>query len=112
MTSRGKQGSVSQDRIALSPYPRLRNNVISSFLYLFVIITTEYHAFYCMNLYSASFCCSIIGMDVHTIIDSISDVMRHEDKDLAKTGELAMQILLETTAVVLGSRLKVCNPFL
>lgn len=50
---------------------------------------------------------SVTGMDVHTIIDSISDIMTHEDKDIAKTGELAMQILFETAAIVLGNRLKV-----
>ena len=52
-------------------------------------------------------CFSMTGMDVHTIIDSISDTMTHEDKDLAKTGELAMHILFETMAIVLGNRLKV-----
>ena len=46
-------------------------------------------------------------MDVHSIIDAIADIMAHEDKDLAKTGELALQILFETSSVVLGKRLKV-----
>ena len=44
---------------------------------------------------------------MHTIIDSIADIMTHEDKDLSKTGELALQILFETISIVLGSRLKV-----
>ena len=46
-------------------------------------------------------------MDVHIIIDSIADVMSHEDKDLCKTGELAIKILYETITIVVDDRLKV-----
>ena len=46
-------------------------------------------------------------MDVHIIIDSIADVMSHEDKDLCKIGELAISILYETMSVIMEDKLKV-----
>eukprot|EP00794_Sanderia_malayensis_P003406 gene3406-3896_t len=46
------------------------------------------------------------GMDVHTIIDSVADIMSHEDKDLCKIGEIAIQVLYETICIVIGDKLK------
>lgn len=46
------------------------------------------------------------GIDVHVIIDSIADVMCHEDKDLCKYGHLAMKVLYETGCLVLQDQLK------
>lgn len=63
-----------------------------------------------MNSHKELFC-SITGMDVHIIIDSIADIMSHEDKDLCKTGELAIQIIFETIAIVLQDKLKVTFVF-
>ena len=49
---------------------------------------------------------------MHIIIDSIADIMSHEDKDLGKIGELAIQILFETISIVLRDKLKVNSHFL
>lgn len=46
------------------------------------------------------------GIDVHVVIDSIADVMCHEDKDLCKYGHLAMDVLYETVCLVLQDELK------
>ena len=51
-------------------------------------------------------------MDVHTIIDSIADIMSHEDKDLCKYGNLAITVLFETTSIVMQDKLKAAQlPF-
>ncbi|XP_065666832.1 transformation/transcription domain-associated protein isoform X3 [Hydra vulgaris] len=54
----------------------------------------------------------IIGMDVHTIVDSIADIVSHEDKDLTKYGNLAITVLFETASIVMQDKLKAAQlPF-
>ena len=39
------------------------------------------------------------------MVDSIADIMSHEDKDLCKYGHLAITVLFETTSLVLQSQM-------
>ena len=51
-------------------------------------------------------------MDVHTIIDSIADIMSHEDKELCKYGHMAITVLYETVSIVMQDQLKAARlPF-
>lgn len=51
-------------------------------------------------------------MDVHVIIDSIANIMSHEDKDLCKYGHLAITILYETSYIIIQDKLNAARlPF-
>lgn len=51
-------------------------------------------------------------LDVHIVIESIVDIMSHEDKDLCKYGHLAITILFETVSLALHDQLKAARlPF-
>ena len=51
-------------------------------------------------------------MDVHIIIDSIADILSHEDKELCKYGHLAITILYETVSIVIKDKVKAAKlPF-
>lgn len=55
---------------------------------------------------------SIKGMDAHIIIDSIADILSHEDKDLCKYGHLAITLLYETVSIVTKDKIKAAKlPF-
>ena len=47
------------------------------------------------------------GADVHVLIDAISSVMMLEEKDLCKTGELAIAVMRETAFIIMGDLYKV-----
>ena len=47
------------------------------------------------------------GLDPAVLIDSIATCMAHEEKELCKTGQLAMSFIVETAATVLGSKQRV-----
>ena len=51
------------------------------------------------------FFCSIKTLDVHVVVDSIADIMSHEDKDFCKYGHLAITILFETASLALRSQI-------
>ena len=48
------------------------------------------------------------GTDVHVLIDAIASVMMLEEKELCKTGELAIAIMRETASLIIGDLYKVC----
>lgn len=47
------------------------------------------------------------GADVHVLIDAIASVMMLEEKELCKTGELAIAIMRETASLIMGDVYKV-----
>ncbi|XP_030846194.1 transformation/transcription domain-associated protein [Strongylocentrotus purpuratus] len=49
------------------------------------------------------------NMDPHVLIDAISACMAHEEKELCKTGQLAMTVIVETAAAVMGSKARACS---
>ena len=48
---------------------------------------------------------SIKTLDVHVVVDSIADIMSHEDKDFCKYGHLAITILFETASLALRNQM-------
>ena len=44
---------------------------------------------------------------MHVLIDAISSVMMLEEKDLCKTGELAIAVMRETAFIIMGDLYKV-----
>jgi len=55
---------------------------------------------------------SIKGMDVHIVIDSIAEIMSHEDKELCKYGHMAITVLYETVCLIMKDKLKAARlPF-
>jgi len=51
-------------------------------------------------------------LDVHIIVDSIADIMSHEDKDLCKYGHLAITVLFETASLALRNQMEAARlPF-
>ena len=51
------------------------------------------------------------GLDPAVLIDAIATCMAHEEKELCKTGQLAMSFIVETAATVLGSKQRVGSTF-
>nr|XP_054766791.1 transformation/transcription domain-associated protein-like [Lytechinus pictus] len=49
------------------------------------------------------------NMDPHVLVDAISACMAHEEKELCKTGQLAMTVIVETAAAVMGSKARACQ---
>lgn len=49
------------------------------------------------------------GLDVLVLIDAIAVVMGHEEKELCKPGHLALVLMIETAAMVLGSKERACR---
>ena len=47
------------------------------------------------------------GMDALVLMDAIAACMAYEEKELCKTGHLAMSFVVETAAVVMGSKFRV-----
>jgi hypothetical protein len=54
-----------------------------------------------------SFTDSPQGTDVHVLIDAVASVMMLEEKELCKTGELAIAVMRETAGLVTGDLYKV-----
>ena len=50
----------------------------------------------------------LTGMDPLVMIDALAIIMGHEEKELCKPGHLALVLIHETAAHVLGSKEKVC----
>lgn len=50
----------------------------------------------------------LTGMDPQVLIDALAVIMGHEEKELCKPGHLALVLLHETAATILGSKEKVC----
>ena len=46
-------------------------------------------------------------MDALVLMDAIAACMAYEEKELCKTGHLAMTFVVETAAVVMGSKFRV-----
>ena len=51
------------------------------------------------------------GLDPAVLIDAIATCMAHEEKELCKTGQLAMSFIVETASTVLGSKQRVSAGF-
>lgn len=51
--------------------------------------------------------CSPQGTDIHVLIDAIASVMMLEEKELCKTGELAILVMCETASLIIGDLYKV-----
>ncbi|XP_013181191.1 PREDICTED: transformation/transcription domain-associated protein [Papilio xuthus] len=49
------------------------------------------------------------GLDALVLIDAIAVVMGHEEKELCKPGHLALVLIIETAATVLGSKERACR---
>ncbi len=49
------------------------------------------------------------GMDPLVLIDSLSVIMGHEEKELCKPGHLAMVLVLDTATNILGSKERACR---
>lgn len=49
------------------------------------------------------------GLDALVLVDAIAVVMGHEEKELCKPGHLALVLMIETAATVLGSRERACR---
>ncbi|XP_072179557.1 transformation/transcription domain-associated protein-like [Diadema setosum] len=49
------------------------------------------------------------NMDPHVLVDAISACMAHEEKELCKTGQLALTVIVETAAAVMGSKARACQ---
>ena len=47
------------------------------------------------------------GTDVHVLINAIASVMMLEEKELCKTGELAIAVMRETAGLIIGDLYKV-----
>lgn len=47
------------------------------------------------------------GLDPHVLIDALAVIMGHEEKELCKPGHLALVLIHETAATILGSKQKV-----
>lgn len=72
-----------------------------------LLVITQQTGSYCQEPQT-----SIAGMDVHVIIDSIANIMSHEDKDLCKYGHLAITILYETSYIIIQDKLNAARlPF-
>ena len=55
----------------------------------------------------------INGMDPLVLIDALAIIMGHEEKELCKPGHLAMVLILDTAANILGSKERACQlPFM
>ena len=51
------------------------------------------------------------SMDPQVLINALSIVMGHEEKELCKFGHLAMQLILETATAILGDKERVSEGF-
>ncbi|XP_022821038.1 transformation/transcription domain-associated protein isoform X3 [Spodoptera litura] len=49
------------------------------------------------------------GLDPLVLVDAIAVIMGHEEKELCKPGHLALVLMIETAATVLGSRERACR---
>ncbi|XP_077870553.1 transformation/transcription domain-associated protein [Saccoglossus kowalevskii] len=49
------------------------------------------------------------GMDPHVLVEAIAACMAHEEKELCKTGQLAMSLMIETATAITGSRARACR---
>ncbi|KOB75140.1 Transformation/transcription domain-associated protein [Operophtera brumata] len=49
------------------------------------------------------------GLDALVLVDAIAVVMGHEEKELCKPGHLALVLMIETAATVLGSKERACR---
>ncbi|VVC99481.1 unnamed protein product [Leptidea sinapis] len=49
------------------------------------------------------------GLDALVLVDAIAVVMGHEEKELCKPGHLALVLMIETAATVLGSKERACK---
>ena len=49
-------------------------------------------------------------MDPLVLMDAIASCMAYEEKELCKTGHLAMTFVVETAAIVMGSKYRVSAP--
>ena len=47
------------------------------------------------------------GMDPQVLINALSTVMGHEEKELCRFGHLAMGLILDTSIAVMGSKERV-----
>lgn len=47
------------------------------------------------------------GLDPHVLIDAIATCMAHEEKELCKPGQVALNVILDTAAAILGSKYRV-----
>ena len=47
------------------------------------------------------------GMDPQVLVDALSLIMGHEEKELCKPGHLAMVLILDTATNILGSKERV-----
>lgn len=53
------------------------------------------------------------GMDPLVLIDSLANIMGHEEKELCKAGSVALNVILYTTMHILGSKQRACRlPFM
>ncbi|XP_071811547.1 transformation/transcription domain-associated protein-like isoform X3 [Apostichopus japonicus] len=49
------------------------------------------------------------GLDPHVLIDAIATCMAHEEKELCKPGQVALNVILDTAAAILGSKYRACQ---
>ncbi|CAH1788418.1 unnamed protein product [Owenia fusiformis] len=49
------------------------------------------------------------GMDPQVLIDALSVIMGHEEKELCKPGHLALVLILDTATTILGSKERACQ---
>ncbi|XP_070565955.1 transformation/transcription domain-associated protein-like isoform X2 [Ptychodera flava] len=49
------------------------------------------------------------GMDPHVMVDAIAACMAHEEKELCKTGQLAMSLMVDTATAIMGSKERACQ---
>ncbi|CAH2988559.1 unnamed protein product [Chilo suppressalis] len=49
------------------------------------------------------------GLDALVLVDAVAVVMGHEEKELCKPGHLALVLMIETAATVLGSKERACR---
>ena len=49
------------------------------------------------------------GLDPLVLIDALSVIMGHEEKELSKPGKLAMVLILQTATNVMGSKERACR---
>lgn len=47
------------------------------------------------------------GLDPHVLVDAIATCMAHEEKELCKPGQVALNVILDTAAAILGSKYRV-----
>ncbi|XP_077979126.1 transformation/transcription domain-associated protein-like [Glandiceps talaboti] len=49
------------------------------------------------------------GMDPHVMVDAIAACMAHEEKELCKTGQLALTLMVETATTIMGTKERACQ---